>query len=174
MRVFLTGATGYIGEAIVRELLTAGHQVLGLARSDASEEALTPLGVEAHRGELSDTDRLTAGARASDGVIHTAFIHDFSAYAAAAETDRRAVEAQRWQARWRGRVSHSSQRPEHWCLRLAASARKRTPLRPGARPAYAPRRRQRRLQPPIGEYAPVSCGCPLPSTAPATTGSYPR
>jgi nucleoside-diphosphate-sugar epimerase len=67
--------------------------VLGLARSDASEQALTRLGAEAHRGELSDTDMLAAGARVCEGVIHTAFIHDFSAYAAAAETDRRAVEA---------------------------------------------------------------------------------
>jgi nucleoside-diphosphate-sugar epimerase len=93
MRVFLTGATGFIGQAIVRELLTAGHQVLGLARCDASAEALTRSGIEVHRGDLSDTGSLAAGARACDGVIHTAFIHDFSAYAAAAETDRRAVEA---------------------------------------------------------------------------------
>ena len=93
MRVFLTGATGFIGEAIVRELLTAGHEVLGLARSAAAADTLARLGVEAHRGELSDTDSLAAGARACEGVIHTAFIHDFSAYAAAAETDRRAVEA---------------------------------------------------------------------------------
>lgn len=92
-RVFLTGATGFIGEAIVRGLLTAGHQVLGLARSDASAEALTRLGIEAHRGDLSDTESFVAGARACDGVIHTALIHDFSVYAAAAETDRRAVEA---------------------------------------------------------------------------------
>ena len=93
MRVFLTGATGFIGQAIVRELLTAGHQLLGLARSAAAADTLARLGVEAHRGELSDTDSLAAGARACEGVIHTAFIHDFSAYAAAAETDRRAVEA---------------------------------------------------------------------------------
>jgi nucleoside-diphosphate-sugar epimerase len=93
MRVFLTGATGFIGAAIVRELLAAGHEVLGLARSDAAADTLARLGVEAHRGELSDTDSLAAGARACEGVIHTAFIHDFSAYAAAAETDRRAVAA---------------------------------------------------------------------------------
>ena len=93
MRVFLTGATGFIGTAIVQELLTAGHQVLGLARSDASAETLTQLGIAVHRGDLSDTESLVAGARACDGVIHTAFIHDFSAYAAAAETDRLAVEA---------------------------------------------------------------------------------
>jgi nucleoside-diphosphate-sugar epimerase len=93
MRVFLTGATGFIGIAIVRELLAAGHEVLGLARSDAAADTLARLGVEAHRGELSDTDSLAAGAQACEGVIHTAFIHDFSAYAAAAETDRRAVEA---------------------------------------------------------------------------------
>jgi len=93
MRVFLTGATGFIGEAIVRELLLAGHHVLGLARTDAAADTLARLGVEAHRGDLSDTASLVAGARACDGVIHTAFIHDFSAYAAAAETDRRAVAA---------------------------------------------------------------------------------
>jgi nucleoside-diphosphate-sugar epimerase len=89
----LTGATGFIGEALVRELLPAGHQVLGLARSAAAADTLARLGVEAHRGELSDTASLAAGARTCEGVIHTAFIHDFSAYAAAAETDRRAVEA---------------------------------------------------------------------------------
>lgn len=93
MRVFVTGATGFIGPAIVRELLTAGHEVLGLARSDDDADTLARSGVEAHRGEPSDTDNLAAGARACEGVIHAAFIHDFSAYAAAAETDRQAVEA---------------------------------------------------------------------------------
>lgn len=93
MRVFVTGATGFIGSAIVNELLGAGHSVLGLARSDASAEALARLGVEAHRGELADTDSLAAGARVCDGVIHTAFIHDFSKYKANAETDRQALAA---------------------------------------------------------------------------------
>lgn len=93
MRVFVTGATGFIGAAIVRELRTAGHEVLGLARSAAAADALARSGAEAHRGDLSDIASLIAGARACEGVIHTAFIHDFSAYAAAAETDRRAVEA---------------------------------------------------------------------------------
>jgi NAD(P)-dependent dehydrogenase (short-subunit alcohol dehydrogenase family) len=93
MRVFVTGATGFIGSAIVQELINAGHQVLGLVRSDAAADALARLGVEAHRGALSDTESLAAGARACEGVIHLAFIHDFSAYAASVETDRRAVEA---------------------------------------------------------------------------------
>ncbi|RKH35893.1 SDR family oxidoreductase [Corallococcus praedator] len=93
MRVFVTGATGFIGTAIVRELMGAGHEVLGLARSDEAAATLARSGIQAHRGSLTDTASLVAGARACEGVIHTAFIHDFSAYAAAAETDRQAVEA---------------------------------------------------------------------------------
>jgi nucleoside-diphosphate-sugar epimerase len=93
MRVFVTGATGFIGSAIVQDLINTGHQVLGLARNDAGADALARLGVDVHRGELSDTESLAAGARDCDGVIHMAFIHDFSAFAASVETDRRAVEA---------------------------------------------------------------------------------
>ena len=92
MRVFVTGATGFIGSAIVRELLDAGHQVLGLARSDAAATSLAAAGAEVHRGSLEDFDSLAAGARACGGVIHTAFIHDFSNYAPAAEKDRRAIQ----------------------------------------------------------------------------------
>lgn len=93
MRVFVTGATGFIGAAVVRELLAAAHTVLGLARGDAAATALAQAGVEAHRGELADTDSLAAGARACEGVIHLAFIHDFSRYEANAETDRQALRA---------------------------------------------------------------------------------
>ena len=94
MRIFVTGASGWIGSALVSEALAAGHQVLGMARSDAGAEVVSrALGAEVHRGDLGDLDSLREGAAAADGVVHLAYNHDFVDMAAAAQADRLAIDA---------------------------------------------------------------------------------
>lgn len=92
MRIFVTGATGFIGIPVAKELIAAGHKVLGVARSDEGAKSLEAIGADVHRGSIEDLDSLKSGAAASDAVIHLAFIHDFSKFQENCEKDKRAIE----------------------------------------------------------------------------------
>src|SRR5580698_1479930 len=129
MRVFVTGAAGFIGTATTRELIANGHEVLGLARSDANAESLERLGAKVHRGSLEDLDSLRQGAKETDATIHLAFIHDFSKFAENGQIDKHAIDAM-------GEVLAGSEKPfivTSGALMVAPGglATEEDPVRPG-------------------------------------------
>ena len=163
MRIFVTGATGFIGSAVVKELIAAGHQVIGVYRSDEKAPALAAAGAEAYRGSIDDPDSLKDGAARSDGVIHLAFNHDFSQFAANCQTDRRVVEAL-------GSVLAGSDRPlivtSGTAIAKVAPGEPATEDAPRSPPTSSPARRPRRRPrpPPRTGSAPRSFACPRSTT----------
>jgi len=171
MHVFVTGASGWIGSAVVRELIGAGHQVLGLARSDSSAAAITATGAEVLRGDLDDLDTLRAGAASSDGVIHLAFNTAFTQIEASVQADARAIETMGAALEGSGKPLVIASGTPAVPGRVATERDEPVPADPRRAGARTPR--QRSAWRPAASARP-SCGCPGRCTAKATaTASSP-